>query len=145
MWLSCVTWRHCIFEDYLSEALRDRLVCGIHSKRSQRHLLAEVELTLFRAIEVAQSMEGAEINAQQLKGSTLWVGQVASPLGDQGACYRCGSENHQERDCHFKDVECYNRGKIGHLAKVCRAPQQYTGSQSHLRGRGSRNQVGWSH
>ena len=71
MWLSCVTWRHCIFEDYRSEALRDRLVCGIHSKRAQRHLLAEVESTLSRVIEVAQSMEGAEINAQQLKGSTL--------------------------------------------------------------------------
>ena len=74
MWPSSVAWRHCILEDYLPEALRGRLVCGIHSKRTQRHLLAEVELTLFRAIEVAQSMEAAEINAQQLKGSTLWVG-----------------------------------------------------------------------
>ena len=109
---------HCKFGDYLSEALRDRLVCGIHSESTQRRLLAEADLTLARAIEVAQSMEAAEINAQQLEGSTLQVGQMAVSLGDRSACYRCGSESHRERDCRFKEAVCYNCGKIGHLAKV---------------------------
>ena len=134
---------HCKFGDYLSEALRDRLVCGIHSESTQRRLLAEADLTLARAIEVAQSMEAAEINAQQLKGSTLQVGQMAASLGDRSACYRCGSESHRERDCRFKEAVCYNCGKIGHLAKVCRAPQQSSGRQPRSRGRGGRRTTRW--
>ena len=48
---------HCAFGDYLDEALRDRLVCGLHSESIQRKLLAEVDLTLKRAVELAQGME----------------------------------------------------------------------------------------
>ena len=49
----------CEFGAYLSEALRDRLVCGIQV--TQRRLLAEEELTLDKAYSTVHSMEAARI------------------------------------------------------------------------------------
>ena len=49
----------CKFERYLDDALRDRLLCGLCDERFQRRLLTEPELTLAKAIELAQGMETA--------------------------------------------------------------------------------------
>jgi hypothetical protein len=43
---------HCQYEDHLSEALRDRLVCGIRDVDTQRKLLAVADLTLKKALEI---------------------------------------------------------------------------------------------
>ena len=48
---------HCEFGDYLNQALRDRLVCGLRSEAPQKQLLAESGLTLARAMSLAQGME----------------------------------------------------------------------------------------
>ena len=50
---------HCNFADFLQQALRDKFVCGLNSSTIQQRLLAESELTLKRALEIAQSMEAA--------------------------------------------------------------------------------------
>ena len=44
---------HCDFGDYLNQALRDRLVCGIRSENIQKRLLIEADLTLTRVVELA--------------------------------------------------------------------------------------------
>ena len=50
----------CDFGQFLTEALRDRLVCGLRSEPTQRKLLREGgALTLKRAIEIVQMMESA--------------------------------------------------------------------------------------
>ena len=51
---------HCSFGDYLEEALCDHLVCGIYSESIQNRLLAEVDLTLKIAVEIAVGMEAAD-------------------------------------------------------------------------------------
>ena len=43
------------------EMLRDRLVCGVNDPQIQKRLLAETELTLKKAFELAQAIEMAEI------------------------------------------------------------------------------------
>ena len=58
---------HCNFGNTLDDMLRDRIVCGISDARLQRRLLAEPELTLKRALELAQAQESAEQGAQQLQ------------------------------------------------------------------------------
>ena len=78
---------HCEFKDYLSEALRDRLVCGLRNEGTQKNLLARADLTLAKAVEVAQSMEAAETNAQQLKGDLRVVGKVASGPATEKPCH----------------------------------------------------------
>lgn len=68
--------KHCDFQDYLDQALRDRLVCGLRNEGIQRRLLAESDLTLTRALELAQGMEAAEKNAKSLKGTVPAVHNV---------------------------------------------------------------------
>ena len=58
---------HCQFADYLEEALWDRFVCGIQDAAIQRRLLAEKELTLAKAMDLALSMEAAEKNTRSVK------------------------------------------------------------------------------
>ena len=127
---------HCQFAGYLDEALRDRFVCGIRSEAIQRSLLTETDLTLARAIELAQGMEAAEKNAQSFKGHSsdspmqrvhAQRGAAANnpgrrqvpPMFDK-PCHRCGKKNHSPADCRYKDAVCNNCHKKGHLAKVCR-------------------------
>ena len=52
----------CKFGDYLPQAIRDRLVCGLRSECTQKRLLAEADLTLTKALEIAQSMKAADCN-----------------------------------------------------------------------------------
>ena len=47
--------------------LRDRLVCGINNEAIQRRLLSESKLTYEKALEMAQAMEAAMKNAQELQ------------------------------------------------------------------------------
>ena len=61
---------HCQFEAHLSPALRDRLVCGLRNETTQKHLLSKSDLTLQQAVEIAQSMEAAKRNTQQLKSDS---------------------------------------------------------------------------
>ena len=58
------------FGEYLEQALRDRLVCGLKHEPTQKRLLSEAMLSLAKAIEIAQSVEAAEMNALKLKGGT---------------------------------------------------------------------------
>ena len=48
-----------------------------------------------------------------LKGTEAVVNSVATK-----PCYRCGSATHEQKDCPFKNVDCFTSGKRGHIA-VC--------------------------
>lgn len=52
--------QHCSFGQFLSECLRDRLVCGLKSQAIKRKLLSENNLTFERAYDIALGMELAE-------------------------------------------------------------------------------------
>ena len=53
---------HCDYGAFLEQALRDRLVCGLRNEASQKHLLSKANLTLEKALEIAQGMEAADSN-----------------------------------------------------------------------------------
>ena len=57
----------CEFGEFLGQMLRDRIVCGINDPRIQRRLLAEREFTYKSAFELAQSMETANQNTNDLQ------------------------------------------------------------------------------
>ena len=137
---------HCEFEGYLDDALRDRLVCGLHSEGTQRRLLTVKNLTLQEAIETALSMEAAEKDSKALQGSKSSSIQQVSKVPVQPnwrqsrPCYRCGKNNHHPSKCRFIGVTCRTCGKIGHIAAVCnsgkgtkatstRSPNHNTSSQ----------------
>ena len=52
------------WEDFLDQALRDHFVCGLQNNSIRRRLLAERKLTLKSAIELAKTMENADLETQ---------------------------------------------------------------------------------
>ncbi|KAI7801955.1 hypothetical protein IRJ41_019354, partial [Triplophysa rosa] len=114
---------HCQFGEGLSDALRDRLVCGLHSESTQKRLLTERELTLVRALEIAVSMETAARDALELQRKSpaeCQVNKLATKRSEKSsACYRCGKKSHESADCWFKEKECRQCRKKGHIQKMC--------------------------
>ena len=114
---------HCEFGNYLDEALRDRLICGLWNEATQHRLLAEAGLTLATAYEISQSMEAARRQAGELRSSSYPqdLKYVAVPqAGGKWPCFRCGKTNHSPEKCYYKDQKCRACGKRGHIAKMCR-------------------------
>ena len=58
---------HCKFEATLDDMLRDRIVCGVRDRRIQQRLLAEPDLKLKKAMELALAAEAAERNSKDLQ------------------------------------------------------------------------------
>ena len=58
----------CNYDETLNNMLRDRIVCGVRDEHIQRCLLAEGNLTLQKALDIAQSMERAVENAATQRG-----------------------------------------------------------------------------
>ena len=136
----------CSFGAFLPEALRDRLVSGLHSKMSrvQRQLLAIRELTFAdaRAKCIAEEMAGAA-NQQHMAGAASGsevhrvdrdLGQERRPYRQTGkpvgrSCKCCGGPHPADR-CKFKDATCHHCKKKGHIRPVCRALKN--SAQNHL-------------
>ena len=123
---------HCDFRDYLSEALRDRLVCGLRSEAIQRRLLSQKDRTLETAYDIALSEETASQRASELQASVktstssegdVWKVAPGKPHNGKGtaqSCYRCGKSGHTPDHCFYKHQKCRVCQKKGHIAKVCR-------------------------
>ncbi|KAK3089020.1 hypothetical protein FSP39_000173 [Pinctada imbricata] len=124
---------HCNYAATLEAMLRDRLVVGINDDKIQRRLLAEKNLDFAKALEIATAMETAADNAKDIQASAVssnaQINQVNKPRktypnqaqasGVSGKeCYRCGG-NHFANKCRFRDAECHNCKKVGHLSKKC--------------------------
>ena len=124
---------HCDFGAYLSDALRDRLVCGLRSESVQKQLLAVKDLTFKDALDRAQAMEAADRNAKSLhvtepaevhrltKTPQRRVPASKQSVNPTPLCYRCGKSNHDSAHCRFIDANCRACGKKGHIAIVCRS------------------------
>ena len=69
----CKLATNCKFVDYLENALRDRFICGLSNEAIQRHFLSEPDLTLTKAMDLAQAMEAAERNSKSLKGTEFAI------------------------------------------------------------------------
>eukprot|EP00731_Ephydatia_muelleri_P016133 Em0009g557a len=112
------------FDHFLVQALRDRLVCGLKDPAIQRRLLAESDLTLQKAMDIAVSMEVAEKSTRQLLQSEVKVqeihGQRKGSDKFKKACWRCGQSSHPEDKCRFQALECFKCGRKGHMAKGCK-------------------------
>ncbi|XP_068738454.1 uncharacterized protein [Montipora capricornis] len=88
---------HCAFGTFLEEALRDRFVCGLRSKQTQKRLLAEKELTWKAAVEIALAMEVLDKQASNFRnaaeaGGINYVKPPHPPKTpkQRKPCFRCG-------------------------------------------------------
>ena len=95
----------CEFGDYLEEALRDRLVCGLVNEKIQQRLLSEARLLLKKAFEIAQSMETAQRETQVMRalGSHTEADIRHMNATSRKPCTRCGKAGHHLDKCFFRD------------------------------------------
>jgi len=116
---------HGQFGAFLSEALRDRLVCGLNSESIQKALLAKPDLMLESALEIAISMEAAAKKAKEMKGQGNSTVLKITKHGDSSTpaknCDRCGCGKHSRDQCKFQGATCHKCGKVGHISLVCRS------------------------
>lgn len=130
--------RFCEFAASLEDSIRDRFVCGIRDTAVCKKLLTIDALALDVALKTAVAHETVDREAASLaggavqlisdkyqakkRGETSAQQQRGEPKSDNSmACYRCGGKDHVAPDCRFKNAECRNCKKKGHLARVCRS------------------------
>ena len=130
--------QHCAFGGFLNDALRDRFVCGLRSQAALKCLLAESDLKLENAIQIAQSLEAADVNSKKLLGAETTVTGSVNRTGStkstfsksdrgqpkQKSCYRCGNKTHMASVCPFREEHCNRCHKKGHIARACRSTQK---------------------
>ena len=82
------------------------------------------------APDLALGMEAAERNAKSLKGTEQAVHKLgASRPAPSSWCYRCGRENHDAKDCRFRDATCHFCKKKGHIVPACRSKASQSRSE----------------
>ena len=77
----------------------------------------------------AQAKSGRKTNQQQQQRQSAGGGQRRQPISEEekkrrqslfGKCFRCGSADHQGRDCkHARDVVCNKCRQPGHVSPAC--------------------------
>ena len=99
---------YCNYGTSLDYMIRDRLVCGVRDDNIQRRLLAEKELTLAKAMDIATSFEMAAKNVRDLQAaqaSREKVHKMASQPGHQNKskpCFRCGKQEPHTRQLQIQ-------------------------------------------
>lgn len=132
----------CDFGEFLNDALRDRLVCGLLNESSVRLLLLEPNLTFDRACQMALNKEMSDNQSrvmlsavanqirthskskEQKNTITSKFNQVSpwsqSNSKNQSRCGRCG-RFHNQNVCPAREWECFSCKRKGHTSKVCRS------------------------
>ncbi|KAK2702189.1 hypothetical protein QYM36_019199 [Artemia franciscana] len=87
----------CDFDEFLSQAFQDRLVCGLVSSDMRKRILTENDLTLSRAIEITTRMEAAEFEAINIKNgvaSKIHKFTKANAIPENNVCQQDGKKPH---------------------------------------------------
>ena len=105
-------------------------MCGLRNEHIQRKLLAEVDLTLQKALQTAQGLEAAYKQAEELRRNASQAEEVHAVAGKTtnasatrktgNVCYRCGRAGHSPEGCFARSQRCYTCGKAGHIARACK-------------------------
>ncbi|XP_064469808.1 uncharacterized protein K02A2.6-like [Ornithodoros turicata] len=123
---------HCEYEaetDVRACSLLTAFIVGLHDPRIRARLVLEKGLTLETATNMADKTLTAEAESRQLHAE-----QTVHKLekrSDHARCFRCGNINHDSDTCRFRDEDCHNCGKTGHIAKMCRANRPSKGKKSY--------------
>ena len=91
---------NCNFREFLDEALRGRVVCGLINDSIRRRLLAERTLTLKMAIDLAKTFESAEVETK-LMNTEIKAENAFAIEQKSRRCYRCSSDGHLANTCPF--------------------------------------------
>ena len=128
------------FRTNCDEAIRDKFVCGLCNETMQKRLLAEKNLTLAVAIEIAQGMEAANKQTTELRAATgqsqlydiqlLFKARAPKP---KKKCYRCGRTGHLAIYLQFVTSKTRNVETMTKLVTLlkCANPENHLSNKLH--------------
>ena len=122
----------CHIGQFLNDALRNQLVCGLIATNIQKRLLSEANLTAERALEISQAMETVEKGAKGFKEEhqdskrqeteTAAINVVSKPVPNRArpsrseeGCTRCAGNGHNSWNCPYRGTQCHKCKRVGHL------------------------------
>lgn len=119
----------CEFGEFLDEALRDKLIFGVHDTAIQRKLANAKDLTFDLACTTAKLMEMTEQNLSDMKNSDSAVAairgrksQYGSKSNKNGASVFSRLSNKDKEDNKNKksrSMKCFLCNKMGHMVRNC--------------------------
>lgn len=121
----------CDFGDHLAEALRDKLVFGVHDQKIQAALLREKDLTFDRACTIAKSFDMTRQNVELMHGETNVSAFAKNRLGPKTDQNRVMRGNRRSR---YAGYQCFSCGHYGHTSRNCQAKAK----ANHYKGHSSR-------
>ena len=108
---------NCDFKDFLDQALRDCFVGSLQNNSIQQRLLSERKLILKSAIELANTMENADLE-MQIISRDIKTENVNAMNNATRKYYRCNLTKHLANVCCFKDAKSNNCHMKGHISKA---------------------------
>ena len=121
MTLSCFLTKHCEID-----------WCVVYSMvRHRRNYLAESELMLQKALDIAMAAEMAVLDWQQIHTHTHTHTHTneesdINVVRHTKQCQCCGKRGHVTSVCCLQQSLCYKCGKRGHLQVVCKSSTKLT-------------------
>ena len=94
---------------------------GLTDEAIQCRLLAEADLTLTKALTLAQAMETAKKDLKEIHPTGVeseLTHHLSSHKQPQAVCHRCLGTGHLPGVCRFKSAKCNKCHKTGHIAKA---------------------------
>ncbi|KAL0860213.1 hypothetical protein ABMA27_010520 [Loxostege sticticalis] len=115
---------HCGFLN-VEEALRDHFVMGMLPGAEREKLFAQdpKELTLAKAVELAESVRSGRLGAAQQtapRADQLFKISSANRASDKVPCSVCGFKNHSSAQCRSANDTCKKCNVKGHLRRMCK-------------------------
>ena len=99
-------------------------LCGWHFQ-----LITSYVQLQYNCKVLPQTLRSEKVTIHKM-GSEKRPGRTSVTLLSKKACHRCGKNNHSADNCFYKETICNKCKKKGHLAKVCRSGNPYSGQQS---------------
>ena len=111
-----------------TEITRDKFVFGLIDDVLKERLLREVDLTLERAVSLAQHSESSKLQAKEmsvrikptLDCDEITQSQKSDTTNVLYMCGQCGGR-HKPKECPAYGRQCAVCHKLNHFAKVCRS------------------------
>ncbi|KAL1377748.1 hypothetical protein pipiens_016048 [Culex pipiens pipiens] len=115
--------KHCVFEQFLDAALRDKFIAGLRNAKIQAELMNSPDNTKFdEAVTKAKNLEQIEEDQQKMKakqhpGSRSSPREASAAVREADPAREAPSSRGGPRG--RKDFRCYACGKKGHMARSC--------------------------